>query len=322
MSRAQTFAAIRNGITDYREKGNTAVDVDKLLQYLDGLEGEMGEADEFSASSEEAIERLRAQFANQQLEYGWKKDFQLAQYNWRKDQSLEMFKSVITAGQNSMRAAMLIHGGSSIALLAFMGNLAVNPETLPLVPGFAGILPWFLGGLLLVVIAYGTAYLTQSVFSDDDREHFGQALESGVLRFGRCLLCCLCHRVLEGLSDTLRNGVMMALGTGIVLSSPSQKRPRRSSPFTSRKPSKPCGHGFRDLDGKNHLRSVEVGLRYQHRLTLNIAEPFSTFPEMLTISHQANGRYNNHLERKVYVEKVQDVVGRTFEIGDLVKLYG
>lgn len=85
-----------------------------------------------------------------------------------------MFKSTIAAGQNSMRAAMLMHGGAALALLAFIGNLAVNPETLELVPDFGGILPWFLGGLLLVVIAYGTTYLTQNYFSEDDKEHIGK----------------------------------------------------------------------------------------------------------------------------------------------------
>lgn len=174
MSRAQTFKTIRKGITDYRDKGNTVVEVDKLLQYLDGLEAEMGEADKMSVSKEEALERLRAQFANQQLEYGWKKDFELAHYNWEKDSSLEMFKSTIAAGQNSMRAAMLMHGGAALALVAFIGNLAVNPETLPLVPDFGGILPWFLGGLLLVVLAYGTTYLTQNFLSEDAKEQVGK----------------------------------------------------------------------------------------------------------------------------------------------------
>lgn len=174
MSRADTFATIRKGITDYGEKGNEVVAVDKLLQYLDALEAEMGEADEMSVSNEEALERLRAQFANQQLEYGWKKDFALAEYGWKKDWSLEMFKSVIAAGQNSMRAAMLMHGGAAIALLAFIGNLAVNSDTLLLVPNFGGILPWYLGGLLLVVIAYGTTYLAQSNFSEDKKEHLGK----------------------------------------------------------------------------------------------------------------------------------------------------
>lgn len=167
MSRANTFEAIRKGVTDYGDKGNEVVSVDALLKYFDALEKEMGEADEMSVSKEEAIERLRFKFANQQLEYSWKKDFALAEYGWKKDWGIEMFKSVIAAGQNSMRAAMLMHGGASIALLAFIGNLAVNADTLSLVPSFGGILPWFLGGLLLVVIAYGTTYWTQHYFKED-----------------------------------------------------------------------------------------------------------------------------------------------------------
>lgn len=174
MSRANTFEAIRKGVTGYGDKGNEVVSVDALLKYLDALEAEMGEADEMTVSKEEALEQLRFKFENQQLEYGWKKDFALAEYSWKKDWSLEMFKSVIAAGQNSMRAAMLMHGGAALALLAFIGNLAVNSETLSLVPGFGGILPWFLGGLLLVVSAYGTTYLAQNYFSDEGKEDVGK----------------------------------------------------------------------------------------------------------------------------------------------------
>ena len=174
MGTERTFETIRKGVAEYRDKGHDVVGIEALLKYLDSLEEELGGDDEVDVSKETEIERIRATFANQQLEFVWKKDFELAEHLWRKDSSLEMFKSVIAAGQNSMRAAMLMHGGASVALLAFIGNLAVNADTLPLVPSFGGILPWYLGGLLLVVVAYGTTYLTQNYYSEDDKEHVGK----------------------------------------------------------------------------------------------------------------------------------------------------
>lgn len=146
MSRANTFEAIRKGVTDYREKGGEAIPVDQLLEYLDGLEAEMDKTDTLELDKETEIERIRAGHAEEQqnksfghdfklAEYNWKKESSLAKYGWDKDSSLEMFKSVIEAGQNSMRAAMLMHGGASVALLAFIGNLAaMRPQKPPSPP--------------------------------------------------------------------------------------------------------------------------------------------------------------------------------------------
>ena len=173
MSRAETFKSIRKGVIDFQEQGNEVVEVEKLLKYLDGLEAEMGESEKIDISKEVKLEELRAKFVNQQLEYGWKKDFKLANHLWEKDSSLEMFKSVIASGQNSLKACMLMHAGACIALLAFIGNLASSADTRLFIPQLAGVMLWFVIGVLVVSIAYGATYWTQHCYQHNEAGKWG-----------------------------------------------------------------------------------------------------------------------------------------------------
>jgi len=173
MSRAETFKSIRRGVIGFQEQGNEVVEVAKLLKYLDGLEAEMGESEEIVISKEVKLEEIRAKFVNQQLEYSWKKDFKLANHLWEKDSSLEMFKSVIVSGQNSLKACMLMHAGACIALLAFIGNLASSADTRLFIPQLAGVMLWFVIGVLVVSIAYGTTYLTQHCYQHNEEGKWG-----------------------------------------------------------------------------------------------------------------------------------------------------
>lgn len=77
--------------------------------------------------------------------------------------SVEMFRSVITAGQNALRTSFLMNGGSSMAMLAFIGHLATEvPEKVQL---FASSLTVFVIGVLIVAIASGTTYLSQWLYA-------------------------------------------------------------------------------------------------------------------------------------------------------------
>ena len=173
MSRAETFKAIRKGVADYQQQGSEVVEVAKLLKYLDALEAEMGESEEIDISKEAKLEELRATFVNQQLEYGWKKDLHVAQYLWKKDSSLEMFKSVIASGQNSLKACMLMHAGACIAILAFIGNLASSAETRLFIPPLARVMLWFVIGVLVVSVAYGATYWTQHCYKHNEDGKWG-----------------------------------------------------------------------------------------------------------------------------------------------------
>jgi hypothetical protein len=73
--------------------------------------------------------------------------------------SVEMFRSVITAGQNALRTSFLMNGGSSVAMLAFIGHLTTKtPEKVHL---FSTSLAIFVIGVLLSAVASGATYLGQ-----------------------------------------------------------------------------------------------------------------------------------------------------------------
>jgi hypothetical protein len=72
---------------------------------------------------------------------------------------VEMFRSVIQAGQNALRSAFLMNGGASVALLAFVGHLSsVAPKKVPML---APSLATFVGGVLVAALASGVTYLSQ-----------------------------------------------------------------------------------------------------------------------------------------------------------------
>jgi hypothetical protein len=173
MSDGNIFDEIRKGVIDHRDKGNEAVGIEKLLEYLNALEDEIGDGDEIDVSKEAEIERIRATFANQQAKYQWEKEASLAKYHWDKDSSLEMFKSVIASGQNSLKACMLMHAGACIAMLAFIGNLASSAETRLFIPQLAEVMLWFVVGVLVVSIAYGATYWTQHCYDNNEEGKWG-----------------------------------------------------------------------------------------------------------------------------------------------------
>lgn len=73
--------------------------------------------------------------------------------------SVEMFKSVISAGQSALRTSFLMNGGASIALLTFIGHLATQaPVKVPLLANGLAI---FVFGVLVSGITSGTTYLSQ-----------------------------------------------------------------------------------------------------------------------------------------------------------------
>lgn len=77
--------------------------------------------------------------------------------------SLEMFKSVIMAGQSAIKTGLILHGGAAVALLAFIGKLTEAHREK--VPEFATSLMVFVGGAMLFAIVSGLTYLSQWLYA-------------------------------------------------------------------------------------------------------------------------------------------------------------
>ncbi len=88
----------------------------------------------------------------------------LAQYEAERSRSLESFRSVILTGQAALKSAILINGGASVALLAFLGHIWNTEPPAPVVAGLTQSLLFFLIGVLLSAMAAGTTYLTQAFY--------------------------------------------------------------------------------------------------------------------------------------------------------------
>lgn len=190
MNPKAVIETIKADINLAKDQGASAIETERLIKYLDALSNQVNEAGK-NLDRDAELERIRAHYANH-----------LAHYNWLKEQDIELFKSVITSGQNTLRASMLLHGAAAVALLAFIGHLVVNPSTKPLVGQFAPIMTCFLIGVLNVVVCHGITYLTQYCYHHH-RNIFGHILNvlSSVLSvFGYGLFgyaCYLSYQVLK-----------------------------------------------------------------------------------------------------------------------------
>lgn len=83
------------------------------------------------------------------------------------ESNLEMFRSTIQAGQQTLRSVILINGGAAVALLAFTGHSLVNKIPGIELPEIAWSLSGFVTGVLAGGLATGFTYLTQYLGSRD-----------------------------------------------------------------------------------------------------------------------------------------------------------
>lgn len=106
------------------------------------------------------------------------------------ESSLEMFRSVITAGQAAIRSSLILNGGAALALLAFIGHLAQFNASK--VNDFAECMLPFTVGALAIVVVSGFTYLSQWLYA---------SASSIARKAGGCLnICCI---VLGGTSYCL-----------------------------------------------------------------------------------------------------------------------
>ena len=141
---AKSFATqMRLLIEDVKSKGTAAIYCDDLINYLKVVET----SPEVELTPTD-LERYKADLQN------W---IESNKYNHESD--LEMFRSVITAGQNAIKSSFLLNGGAAIATLAFVGNLVqYNLEKVAL---FGECLLPFTYGVLAVAVTSGFTYLSQ-----------------------------------------------------------------------------------------------------------------------------------------------------------------
>ncbi len=143
----QKFASqLKETIQGIKESGTEAILCENLIAYLEDVEG-----DSSHAPTEVELEKYKAEL-----------QLQIEQNKNIHNSKIEMFRSVISAGQNAIRTSFLMNGGASVALLAFIGHLAeIKPSS---VVAFANVLLPFVLGVLAMTLTSGCTYISQWLY--------------------------------------------------------------------------------------------------------------------------------------------------------------
>lgn len=149
MSTQQFVTQLKETIEQVKKSGTAAIYCDNLIAYLEEVENSPSKI-----PTELEMEKYRADL---QLHIEKNKNYHASQ--------LEMFRSVITSGQNAIRSSFLLNGGASVALLAFIGHLAsIAPSKVSI---FAGVLMPFVFGVLAMTVTSGFTYLSQWFYDSE-----------------------------------------------------------------------------------------------------------------------------------------------------------
>ena len=157
---AKDFALeLRRALSKVLQEGHGTVETRNVIAYLDEAVSTMEQLP--LNPSEADLELYKANLQKWVEEH---KNFHA--------QNREMFRSVIASGQNALRTAFLMNGGGAIAILSFVGTLAINsPQR---VAPFASTLAMFVTGVLLVAAAAGSTYLSQLFYTDESSLRAGK----------------------------------------------------------------------------------------------------------------------------------------------------
>jgi hypothetical protein len=147
----ETDKAIQNlksAIASARSKGRDSVPIEILNEFVEVHDG---------TSSATETQKL-------------KHESDLEWYKAQRQSELEMFKSVIEAGQTALKTSFLINGGAAVALLAFIGNVWTKTQEAVVAQALATSVSYFSGGVLLGALATATTYLAQRLYSINKKQ--------------------------------------------------------------------------------------------------------------------------------------------------------
>lgn len=139
MEPVELINELRQELKRVEDNGQTHVPITGLRQYLSALESDAHDSSE---------QRRRAHEGT------------LAHYTAQNQFSLEMFKSVLDTGKSAIDALLIINGGSVVAMLGVLSNLAGKPSGDTLARYFALPLLEFGIGVLLAACCFAFRYFS------------------------------------------------------------------------------------------------------------------------------------------------------------------
>lgn len=178
MKAQEVLDLLDQNLADAAAKGARAVDVTALQQLVSGLR-KIVDASSAQVAAEEQ-KRMQISFEN------WL-ETNRQHHEWK----LEGFRSVIQAGQSTLKSCVLINGGAAVALLAFLGHLVQQPAPAVSVRALAVAMGVFVGGVFAGGLASGFTYLSQWFFADDWNKT-GYTFNIAAILAGLASLACFC----------------------------------------------------------------------------------------------------------------------------------
>ena len=145
MKAIDLIADLRKALSDVKNDGHTTIPVAGLEGYLANVESiikNQSQADQEIIKRDEAWKKYQSDLKVWEIQTNVKSTF-----------DTEMFKSVIEAGLNALKSAIIINGGAAVALLAFLGSLITKESS-----NSACIYPISAIGYALLIFIFGVGF--------------------------------------------------------------------------------------------------------------------------------------------------------------------
>jgi len=142
---------LKQTIEELKSDGVSDIKCDNLIAYL-----------------EEVLKSPTAELTPAELEqYRAKLQLWVEQNKGMQASQMEMFKSVISSGQNALRTAFMMNGGATVALLAFLGKLSDQHQDK--IPVFSSSMVLYVAGVFTITLASGSTYLSQGFYASSKK---------------------------------------------------------------------------------------------------------------------------------------------------------
>lgn len=158
MEGREVIEELRSALIQLQESGRQEVAIPALLTFLRAVEQD----------ALPAAETTKLQHESMLAHYSAQREGDLAFYRAQQENEIEMFRSVLEAAKIALTTSILVNGGATVALLAFLSNLIGKPSPAPMAlqAPLVVSLMCFAGGVLVGAVATGSAYLTQCCYSN------------------------------------------------------------------------------------------------------------------------------------------------------------
>lgn len=167
MKAIEVIEEVRNALKQCQEKEQENISIEAMDNYMAQL----------SKRSETSYEIDKLKHDQILTEFQAENSRNIAHSQNVSAHSVELFKSVITAGQAALKASMVINGGAAAALLAFTGKIWTEGSSVDVTAALSLSILVFCAGVLTAAFATATTYLSQ-LFYGYHKDNIGHAINA------------------------------------------------------------------------------------------------------------------------------------------------